>query len=93
MGGYNATSDNIVQEINGQLQGGIWGMPAYWNGNVYFWGRNDNLRAFSVTAGKLSAQRHVRRSGRKHVLDARLRPFLPMAPPTASCGRFETDTF
>jgi hypothetical protein len=31
-------------------------MPAYWNGNIYFWGRNDNLRAFSVTAGKLSAQ-------------------------------------
>jgi len=56
MGGYSTTSENIVQEISGQLQGGIWGMPAYWNGNIYFWGRNDNLRAFSVTAGKLSAQ-------------------------------------
>ncbi len=56
MGGYSTTSENIVQEITGQLQGGIWGMPAYWNGKIYFWGRNDNLRAFSVTAGKLSAQ-------------------------------------
>jgi hypothetical protein len=56
MGGYNPNSNNMVQEISGQLEGGIWGMPAYWNGNVYFWGRNDSIRAYSITAGKLSTQ-------------------------------------
>lgn len=55
MGGYSPNSDNIVQEIGGQLEGGIWGMPAYWNGNVYFWGRNDRIRAYSIAAGKLSS--------------------------------------
>jgi Legume lectin domain/Chitobiase/beta-hexosaminidase C-terminal domain len=54
MGGYSTTADNIVQEFGTEI-GGIWGMPAYWNGNVYFWGKDDNLKAFSVTAGNLSA--------------------------------------
>jgi hypothetical protein len=56
MGGYNPNSDNNVQEISGQLEGGIWGIPAYWNGNIYFWGRNDRIRAYSIAAGKLSGQ-------------------------------------
>jgi hypothetical protein len=56
MGGYNPNSDNIVQEISGQLEGGIWGLSAYWNGNVYFWGRNDSIRAYSIAAGQLSGQ-------------------------------------
>jgi Legume lectin domain/Chitobiase/beta-hexosaminidase C-terminal domain len=54
MGGYSTTSDNDVQEIAGQT-GGLWSMPAYWNNMVYFWGRFNNLQAFSLTAGKLSA--------------------------------------
>jgi hypothetical protein len=54
MGGFNAASDNVVQEFQTEI-GGIWGMPAYWNGNVYFWGKDDNLKAFSLTGGKLSA--------------------------------------
>jgi Legume lectin domain/Chitobiase/beta-hexosaminidase C-terminal domain len=54
MGGYSTTSDNIVQEF-GTIIGGIWGMPAYWNGNVYFWGKDDNLKAFSLANGNLSS--------------------------------------
>ena len=53
MGGYN-TTDNIVQELTGQT-GGLWSVPAYWNNNVYLWGRNDRLKAFSFNNGKLSA--------------------------------------
>lgn len=53
MGGYNAT-DNIVQELSGQT-GGLWSVPAYWNNNVYLWGRNDRLKAFSFINGKLSS--------------------------------------
>ena len=54
MGGYSTTSDNIVQEFATDI-GGIWGMPAYWNGNVYFWGKGDNLKAFSIANGNLSS--------------------------------------
>ena len=60
MGGYSATSDAIVQEIppapsTGYEINGIFGMPAYWNGNVYFWGSfGDLLKAFSFTNGQLS---------------------------------------
>jgi hypothetical protein len=54
MGGFNANSDNAVQEIPIQT-GGLWSMPAYWNNFVYFWGRANNLQAFTLTAGKLSA--------------------------------------
>ncbi len=53
MGGYSTTTDNDVQEITGQT-GGLWSMPAYWNNNVYFWGSQNSLKAFSLSAGKLS---------------------------------------
>lgn len=53
LGGYNTSSNNIVQEIRGQV-GGLWSTPAYWNGNVYFWGSNDSLKQFSITNGLLS---------------------------------------
>ena len=53
MGGYSTSSNNDVQEFPSQM-GGLWGMPAYWNGNLYFWGRNDTLRSFTVAGGQLS---------------------------------------
>jgi hypothetical protein len=43
----------IVQEIPNAL-GGMWSMPAYWNGSVYFWGSGDVLKAYSLTNGMLS---------------------------------------
>ena len=60
MGGYCSTcvdkDTQIVQEIN-NASVGIWGSPAYWNGNVY-WSSNadpddlaSNLMAFSFNAG------------------------------------------
>jgi hypothetical protein len=63
LGGYSATADNIVQEVpvNNAAQSnqtykikGLWSMPAYWNGNLYFWGNGDTLKAFSFSGGKLS---------------------------------------
>ena len=58
LGGYNSSSDNIVQEIpvNPSTSfsiSGLWSIPAYWNGNLYFWGNNDNLTAFSFASGKI----------------------------------------
>ena len=57
MGGYNTTADQIVQEqpyivgVNG-----AWSSPAYWNGTVYWWGRNDTLKAFPLANGLLSTK-------------------------------------
>lgn len=53
LGGFNTSYNAIAQEINGQIKG-LWSTPAYWNGNVYFWGNGDDLKQFSVTNGQLS---------------------------------------
>lgn len=64
MGGYNTSTDNIVQEIpvnnaaqSGQTYqvGGLWGMAGYGNNTVYFWGTSDNLKSFPLTNGKISS--------------------------------------
>ena len=36
----------IVQEVVGATSG-IWGSPAYWNGNLYWTGANESLKAFA----------------------------------------------
>ena len=52
MGGYSA-SDNVVQEL-ANLAGAWYGLPAYWNGNVYLWPQQLPLQQFSLTNGLLS---------------------------------------
>jgi hypothetical protein len=60
MGHYNAAGDSqIVQFVDvnpntTDIQGGIFGTPAYWNGTVYVAGVSDNLKAFALSNGKLS---------------------------------------
>jgi len=54
LGGFNTSVNNIAQEIGGKISG-LWSTPAYWNGNVYFWGNGDVLKQFSLTNGQLSA--------------------------------------
>ncbi|WP_233828365.1 pyrrolo-quinoline quinone [Paraburkholderia sp. ZP32-5] len=54
MGKFNASTNNIYQAIPSQLVGGEFGMPAYFNGRVYFGSVGDHLKAFTVTHAKLS---------------------------------------
>ena len=54
LGGYNST-DQIVQEQQYAVGAtGAWSSPAYWNGNVYWWGRGDALKSFALVNGLLS---------------------------------------
>lgn len=56
MGKFNPNSDNIYQEITSNgISGGVWSMPAYFNGTLYYGAVGDNLKAFSFSAAKLAA--------------------------------------
>jgi hypothetical protein len=68
MGKYNSSGDQILQELQGAVGVHVpgagdcndthndcnYGTPAYWNGNVYFSGVNDNVKAFAIANGQLS---------------------------------------
>ncbi len=41
---------NVAQEIPA-ANPGVWGAPAYWNGNLYWAAVNDKIRAYSFNAG------------------------------------------
>ena len=53
LGGYNPNNTKDPGEKAGVA--GMWSMPAYWNGNLYYWGSGDALRAFSISNGVLSS--------------------------------------
>lgn len=56
MGKFNPQNDNaIYQELDNALPGGIWSMPAYHNGQVYFGAVNGPIRAFRFTKALLSS--------------------------------------
>jgi hypothetical protein len=54
MGMFNPNTDQIYQEISGQLGGQVFSMPAYFNGTVYFGAVGDALKAFPVASAKLA---------------------------------------
>lgn len=53
MGGYDPLTDHVLQEFNG-LYGGSYDVPAYFNGMVYYAGRADPVKSFSVSGGSMS---------------------------------------
>src|SRR5437660_5811164 len=55
MGKFDATTDQIYQEISGQLGGGVFSMPAFFNNTVYYGAVGDALKAFPVTTARLVA--------------------------------------
>jgi hypothetical protein len=56
MGKFSPQNDSaIYQELDGALPGGIWSMPAYFRGQVYFGAVNGPIRAFQFTEAMLSS--------------------------------------
>ncbi len=54
MGKFNPNTDQIYQELSGQLGGGVYSMPAYFNGTVYYGAVGDALKAFPVASAKFA---------------------------------------
>jgi hypothetical protein len=50
----NGADPQIVQELQFAVSG-VFGIPAYWNNNVYFPGRDFPLQAYALSNGNLSA--------------------------------------
>jgi hypothetical protein len=55
MGKFNSSTDQIYQEISGQLGGNVFSMPAYFNGTVYYGAVGDSVKAFAIVSAKLAA--------------------------------------
>jgi hypothetical protein len=55
MGKFNATSNNIYQQLTGVLPGGMWNSPAYSGGMLYFGPVGEPILAFQFNQAKLNA--------------------------------------
>ena len=54
MGKFNATADNIYQELLHAVPEGVWAVPAYFNQTVYYCDQASTLKAFAISNAKLS---------------------------------------
>ena len=55
MGKFNSGKNNIYQEIQGALSGGVFSMPAYFNNTVYYGAVGDNIKAFALSSAQLES--------------------------------------
>src|SRR5579863_9302618 len=53
MGKFNSSSNKIYQELSGALPGGIWSMPAYFDGKLYYGSVDQPILAFEFKSAKL----------------------------------------
>jgi len=53
MGKFNATRNNIYQQLTGAI-GSEFGAPSYFNNTVFYGGVSDRLKAFSIVSARLS---------------------------------------
>jgi hypothetical protein len=55
MGKFNASSNNIYQDLTGVLGGGVFSMPAYFNGTLYYGAVGDAIKAFKITSARFGS--------------------------------------
>ncbi len=53
MGKFNASSNNIYQELPGVFPKGVWSMPAYFNGRLYYGPTGEPIMAFQFKNAQL----------------------------------------
>ena len=54
MGKFNSGTNAVYQQINGQLAGGVFSKPSFFNGTVYYGAVGDSIKAFPISAAKLA---------------------------------------
>ena len=54
MGKFSSTQNAIYQQISGQLSGGEFAKPSYFNGTVYYGAVGDAIKGFPIAGGKLA---------------------------------------
>lgn len=54
MGKFNASANDIYQQVSGQLSGSVFSMPAYFNDTIYYGSVGDNVKAFPISNAKLA---------------------------------------
>jgi hypothetical protein len=62
MGKFSSTSNNNYQELKGALPGGVWSMPALFNGNIYYGPVGSPILDFEFKNAKLLATPAARTS-------------------------------
>ncbi|MDB5977375.1 MAG: pyrrolo-quinoline quinone, partial [Nevskia sp.] len=55
MGKFNTANDNAAYQITHGLSGGLWSMPAYFNGTLYYGAVGDSLKAFPIANAMVAA--------------------------------------
>ena len=55
MGKFTSVGNNIWQELDGVLGGGVWATPAYFNLSIYYGPQGGSLKAFALANAQLSS--------------------------------------
>jgi len=62
MGKWNAASNLVYQDLTSSLAGAVFSKPAYYNGTLYYGASGDAIKAFPISAARVSATASSRTS-------------------------------
>ncbi len=93
MGKFNSVSNNIYQQLSGALANGEWGMPAWFNGTVYYGGQGDVMKAFNVVNAQLQTTPYESVSNDVFLSRDNAQRKRATARRTESCGRSKTQSW
>jgi len=89
MGKFTANQNNVYELISGQLAGGEFAKPSYFNGTVYYGAVGDARRPFRSQTPNWQSHPH-RKAQTSFRIQERRQASPPTALPTALCGRLKT---